>query len=50
LSQAELQRVLDQGRANSGDAGAQVDYFAEQVEALAQAKPEAAGYTPGAIL
>ncbi len=50
LSEAELQRVLDHGRANSGDAGAQVDYFAEQVDALAKAKPEAAKYTPGAIL
>lgn len=50
LSEAELQRVLDQGRANSGDAGAQVDHFARQVEALAHAKPEAASYTPYAIL
>jgi adenylosuccinate lyase len=50
LSEAELQSVLDHGRANSGDAGAQVDYFAEQVDALAKAKPEAASYQPGAIL
>ena len=50
LSAAELQLVLDQGRANSGDAAAQVDHFAEQVEALAKAKPEAARYTPGTIL
>jgi adenylosuccinate lyase len=50
LSEAELQRVLDHGRSNSGDAGAQVDYFAEQVNALAKAKPEAASYKPGAIL
>lgn len=50
LSEAELQRVLDQGRANSGDAGAQVDHFARQVEALAHAQPEAASYTPRAIL
>ncbi|WLA51440.1 lyase family protein [Bradyrhizobium elkanii] len=50
LSAAELQHVLDQGRANSGDAGAQVDFFAEQVEALAKAKPEAASYAPGTIL
>ena len=42
--------VLAQGRANSGDAAAQVDYFAQQVEALARAKPEAASYTPGTIL
>jgi adenylosuccinate lyase len=50
LSEAELSQVLEHGRANSGDAGAQVDYFAEQVDALAKAKPEAAKYTPGAIL
>ena len=50
MSTAELQSVLDHGRANSGDAGAQVDHFAEQVEALARANPAAAGYTPGVIL
>ncbi len=50
LSEAELQLVLDQGRANSGDAAAQVDYFAEQVDALARAKPDAASYAPRAIL
>jgi adenylosuccinate lyase len=50
LTEAELQRVLDFGKANSGDAGAQVDYFAEQIAALAKAKPEAASYAPGAIL
>jgi len=27
-----------------------VDYFAEQITALAKAKPEAASYAPGAIL
>ena len=50
LTEAELQRVLDFGKANSGDAGAQVDYFAEQIAALAKAKPDAASYAPGAIL
>ena len=50
LSEAELQGVLEQGRANSGDAAAQVDNFAAQVDALAQANPEAASYEPGAIL
>nr|WP_249156568.1 adenylosuccinate lyase [Bradyrhizobium sp. KB893862 SZCCT0404] len=50
MSEAELGQVLDHGRANSGDAGAQVDHFAEQVDALAKANPEAAKYAPGAIL
>jgi adenylosuccinate lyase len=50
LTEAELARVLEHGKANSGDAGAQVDHFATQVEALAHAHPEAASYSPGAIL
>jgi adenylosuccinate lyase len=50
LSEAELQAVLEYGKANSGDAGAQVDYFAAQVDALAKANPDAANYAPGAIL
>jgi adenylosuccinate lyase len=50
MSETELSQVLDHGRANSGDAGAQVDHFAEQVDALAKANPEAAKYAPGAIL
>jgi len=50
LTEAELQRVLDHGKANSGDAGAQVDHFATVVDALAKANPAAASYVPGAIL
>ena len=50
LTEAELQRVLDHGKANSGDAGAQVDHFAAVVDALAKANPAAASYVPGAIL
>ncbi|MBL9146892.1 MAG: adenylosuccinate lyase [Verrucomicrobiaceae bacterium] len=50
LTEAELQRVLDHGKANSGDAGAQVDHFAAVVDTLAKANPAAASYVPGAIL
>ena len=50
LSQADFDTVLAQGKANSGDAGAQVDYFAERVAAIAARHPEAAKYGPGDIL
>ncbi len=50
LSKAELDNVLAHGRANSGDAGAQVDFFAGRVAELAAKNPEAAQYAPGAIL
>ncbi len=50
LSQADFDTVLAQGKANSGDAGAQVDYFAERVAAIAAKHPEAATYGPGDIL
>ena len=50
LNESELQAVLAQGRANSGDAVAQVHHFAGQVDALAKAMPGAADYAPGAIL
>jgi adenylosuccinate lyase len=50
LSPAQFKAVYEQGRANSGDAGPQVDNFAAKVKALAAKRPEAAGYEPGAIL
>jgi adenylosuccinate lyase len=50
LDAAALQRILDHGKANSGDAPAQVDHFAKRVEALVAKLPEAASYQPGSIL
>ncbi|MFZ4768162.1 MAG: lyase family protein, partial [Roseimicrobium sp.] len=50
LSPAQFDAVFEQGRANSGDAGAQVDAFAAQVDALAATNPGAANYEPGSIL
>ena len=45
-----LQAVVAHGRANSGDAPAQVDHFVGRVQALLARHPEAAAYEPGAIL
>ena len=50
LNEAELDAVLAKGRANSGDAGAQVDYFGKRIAELAAKHPEASSYVPGAIL
>jgi adenylosuccinate lyase len=50
LSLEALDQVLAQGRANAGDAAAQVDYFGSQVNALAEGNPAAASYVPGSIL
>ncbi len=50
LDAAQFIAVFEQGRANSGDAGAQVDAFGSAVEALAARHPAAASYEPGAIL
>ncbi len=50
LSPAQFEAVFEQGRANSGDAGAQVDNFAAKVNALATRHPAGAGYEPGVIL
>jgi adenylosuccinate lyase len=50
LTASQFTAVFEQGRANSGDAGAQVDNFVAKVEALAASHPDAARYEPGAIL
>jgi adenylosuccinate lyase len=50
LSSAQLTAAFEQGRANSGDAGTQVDNFASAVDALAAKHPDAARYEPGIIL
>jgi adenylosuccinate lyase len=50
LSPAQFTAVNEQGRANSGDAGPQVDNFSAKVDALAAKHPEAARYEPGVIL
>lgn len=50
LSASNLEEVFEQGRANSGDAGAQVDAFAANVAAIAAKDPVSAVYEPGEIL
>jgi adenylosuccinate lyase len=50
LSLGDLERIMQHGRANSGDAPAQVDHFAQRISVLVQQSPEAANYQPGNIL
>jgi adenylosuccinate lyase len=50
LTKDALDGLVAQRRANAGDAPQQVDRFAQRVNELVEAHPEAAGYEPGAIL
>jgi len=50
LAPEQFTAIFEQGRANSGDAAAQVAAFGAQVDALAVKNPEGAAYEPGAIL
>jgi adenylosuccinate lyase len=50
LSAKALERVVAQGRENSGDAAAQVDAFCAHVSEIMKRHPDAAAYQPGAIL
>jgi adenylosuccinate lyase len=50
LSADALEKILAHGRANSGDAAAQVDHFGQVISELAAAHPDAAAYQPGSIL
>ena len=50
LSREALAAALEGGRNNAGDAGAQVDHFAQRVAAIVKRIPQASDYTPGSIL
>jgi adenylosuccinate lyase len=50
LDDAALQKLVAQGRANAGDAAAQVDRFCQRVAEITARHPEAAAYQPGVIL
>ncbi len=50
LSSKQFDAILAAGRANIGDAAAQVDAFAEKIDVLAAKHPESAKYVPGEIL
>jgi adenylosuccinate lyase len=50
LTEADMQRIVEAGKANAGDAPQQVDAFRGRVSAIAKEFPEAAKYQPGVIL
>jgi adenylosuccinate lyase len=50
LSASQFTAIFEQGRANSGDAAAQVDNFGSKVDALGVKHPTGASYQPGDIL
>lgn len=50
MSEQELLACLDQGKANAGAAGAQVDAFVQEAEAFVATVDGAADYQPGQIL
>ncbi|MFK7911257.1 MAG: adenylosuccinate lyase [Akkermansiaceae bacterium] len=50
LSAEQLNTLMDESRENTGTARDQVDCFVSAIEKLENAHPEAAKYTPGAIL
>ncbi|MCX6839400.1 MAG: adenylosuccinate lyase [Verrucomicrobia bacterium] len=50
LTESDMQRIVEAGKANAGDAPQQVDAFCGRVSAIAQEFPEAAQYQPGVIL
>jgi len=50
LTEAQFTAIFEHGRANSGDAGAQVGAFGGRVELVATRYPSAAAYQPGEIL
>ncbi|HBJ87206.1 MAG TPA: adenylosuccinate lyase [Verrucomicrobiales bacterium] len=50
LTEADMQRIVEAGKANAGDAPQQVDAFCGRVEAIAKEFPDAAKYLPGVIL
>ena len=50
LTESDMQRIVEAGKANAGDAPQQVDAFCGRVAAIAKEFPEAAQYQPGVIL
>jgi adenylosuccinate lyase len=50
LTESDMQRIVEAGKANAGDAPQQVDAFCGRVSAIAKEFPEAAQYQPGVIL
>jgi adenylosuccinate lyase len=50
LTAADMERLVEDGKANAGDAPQQVDAFCARVAAIAQEFPAGAKYVPGVIL
>jgi adenylosuccinate lyase len=50
LTESDMQRIVEAGKANAGDAPQQVDAFCGRVAAIAKEFPEAAQSQPGVIL
>jgi adenylosuccinate lyase len=50
LTESDMQRIVEAGKANAGDAPQQVDAFCGRVSVIAKEFPEAAQYQPGVIL
>jgi adenylosuccinate lyase len=50
LTSAQFEEIVAKGRANSGDAAAQVDAFCDRVQEIARKHPDGAAYRPGEIL
>ncbi|NWK54690.1 adenylosuccinate lyase [Verrucomicrobiaceae bacterium N1E253] len=50
LGHEELERLLSEGRENTGTAQPQVSHFTDKVQKISEQYPEAASYQPGAIL
>ncbi len=50
LDQEKFAKILENGRANVGQARQQVAHFTKEIDTLATKHPEAAKYTPGSIL
>ena len=50
LNASQFTAIFEQGRANSGDAAAQVENFGSKVDALGVKHPAGAAYQPGDIL
>ncbi len=50
LTAADMERLVEAGKANAGDAPQQVDAFCAHVAAITKEFPQAARYQPGVIL
>jgi hypothetical protein len=50
MTESELRACLEEGKANAGAAGAQIDHFIAEVDAYAGTVEGSKTYQPGSIL